>query len=379
MKQQVPFVDLKTMHRELADEILGVWRDLLENASFVGGAELQEFEREFAAFIGTEHCVGVSSGTAALRLALQAVGVGHGDEVVTVAHTFIATGEAITQVGAVPVLVDVHRGCATMHAGHFEAAITPRTRAVVPVHMYGQTADMQPILDIARRYGLAVVEDAAQAHGARYHGARAGSLGDAAAFSFYPGKNLGACGDGGAVTTNDSALARKVTILRNHGQTKKYHHEVEGWNARLHTVQAAALRIKLRHLERWTVQRREAAAAYARQLEGTELELPPEMPGREHVYHLYVVRHHDRDRIQSTLDEQGVTSGLHYPAPLHLLQAYARLGHSKGDFPESERWASYGLSLPLYPGLTDELIRYVASVIRSMNLEPARRATGVGS
>jgi len=362
--RSVPFLDLKSPHRELADEILAKWRQILEGAAFVGGPEVEAFEQEFAEFAGTEHCVGVSSGTDALRLALQAMGVGPGDEVITVPNTFIATTEAITQVGAKPVFVDVEADSATMDPADLEAAITSRTKALVPVHLYGQAADMTPILDIANRHGLLILEDAAQAHGALYHGRPVGGLGHAAAFSFYPGKNLGACGEAGAVTTSDPDLAHRVRVLRDHGQPEKYIHSVEGWNARLDALQAAALRIKLRHLGDWTRARRAAAEDYGQCLEGSGVQIPSELSGRKHVYHLYVVRHPERNRLRQALDAEGIASGLHYPIPLHLQEAYARLGHRRGDFPRAELWASEGFSLPMFPGLSRGQIEHIAEAVK---------------
>lgn len=374
MSPPIPFLDLKTPHRELSDEILAVWKRLLENAAFIGGAEVEGFEQEFAAFTEMPHCVGMSSGTDALRLAVIALGVKPGDEVITAAHTFIATTEAISQGGGKPVLVDIDPVTATLDPEAVEAAITPRTRLIVPVHLYGQPADMDPILETARRHSIRVLEDAAQAHGARYKGRAAGSMGDAAGFSFYPGKNLGACGDAGATTTPDPEIDARMRMLRDHGQSQKYHHAVEGWTARLDALQAAALRIKLRHLARWNEQRREAARWYGELLEGSALLLPREASDRVHVYHLYVVRHPDRDRIQKTLADREVASGLHYPVPLHLQKAYAGLGYSEGDFPNSERWARHGLSLPIFPGITREQVERVAEVLRGIDLEPQGEA-----
>ena len=367
----IPFLDLKTPHRELADEILPVWKRILEGAGFIGGPEVAGFEEEFAKFTGTEHCVSVSSGTDALLLAMVAMGVGDGAEVITVPHTFIATTEAITQAGGKPVFVDVDHATGTMDPAKLEAAITPRTRLIVPVHLYGQPADMKPIGEIAERHGIPVLEDAAQAHGAEYHGAPAGSLGRGAAFSFYPGKNLGACGEAGAFVTRDKDLADRVRVLRDHGQPKKYHHDVEGYNARCDALQAAALRIKLRHLPRWNDQRREAAAAYRAGLAGSGVEIPAELQGRKHVYHLFVVRHPQRDEIQRALGEQQIHTGLHYPIPLHRQAAYAAMGLKDGDFPQSERWAYQGVSLPMFPGMTSEQVARVCEAIKEMKLEPA--------
>ncbi len=373
---RVPFLDLQTPHREMAAEILAAWEKILREASFVGGEEIRAFEAEFAAYVGVRHAVGVANGTDALRLALLAMGLGPGDEVLTVPHTFIATTEAITQAGGRPVFVDVDPETGTMDVSKVEAALTPRTRVLLPVHLYGQTADMDPLLEIARRRGLLVLEDACQAHGAGYKGQRAGSMGTAAAFSFYPGKNLGACGEAGAVTTDDPDLAARVAQLRDHGQAQKYEHDVEGYNARLDSLQAAALRIKLRRLDAWNEARRSAASRYQSALRDV-VEVPQEAPGRSHVYHLYVIRHPDRDRLKRALGEAGIGNGLHYPVPLHLQKAYRGMGFRPGAFPVAERWASLGLSLPMFPGLGDPQIDAVAKAV-TRALTP-RNAVSEGS
>ncbi len=359
----IPFLDLVTTHRDLSEEILAAWRRILHAAAFVGGEEVNGFEREFAEYLGADHAVGVGSGTEALRLALLATGLRPGDEVITVPHTFIATTEAITQAGGVPVFVDVDADTGTMDPSRIESALTPRTRVLLPVHLYGQPADMDPILEIARRRGLEVIEDACQAHGAEYRGRKAGTMGIASAFSFYPGKNLGACGEAGAVVTRDPDVALRVRKLRDHGQARKYHHEVEGTNGRLDGLQAAALRIKLRHLDAWNDARRRHARAYAEHLAGSGVELPAEMPGRKHVYHLYVIRHHRRDLVCERLARQGIGTGLHYPVPLHLQEAYRRLELGEGTFPVSERWAAHGLSLPMFPGMTGEQVDRVSEAV----------------
>jgi dTDP-4-amino-4,6-dideoxygalactose transaminase len=361
---RVPFLDLKSLHQDLAPEILRAWAEILQNAAFVGGVEVTGFENEFAAYIGTTHCVGLANGTDALRLALHALGVGTGHEVITVPHTFIATTEAVTQVGARPVFVDVDDRTGTMDVARVEAAITPRTRAILPVHLYGQCADMDALLEIAARHDVMVVEDACQAHGASYKGRKAGSMGHAAAFSFYPGKNLGACGEGGAVTTNDSTVAARLRMLREHGQRVKYVHAMEGYNARLDTLQAAALRIKLAHLDRWNEQRRAAARRYQEQLAGLDLKVPEEAEGRRHVWHLFVVRVSERDSLQRELEAAGIGWGFHYPIPLHLQEAYTGFGHKRGDFPNAEAWASSGVSLPMFPGMSEEQIGAVCDVVR---------------
>ncbi len=367
----VPFLDLKTPHQELSEEILAVWKKLLHNAAFVGGAEVAGFEEEFAAFCNAKHGIGVNSGTDALRLAIIALGAGPGDEVITVANTFIATTEAISQSGARPVLMDVDGPTANLDPSKLEAAITAKTKLIVPVHLYGQCADMDPIMAIARKHGIKVLEDAAQAQGATYKGKTAGSLGDAAAFSFYPGKNLGACGEAGAVVTDDADLAGRVRMLRDHGQAKKYYHDVEGYNARLDALQAAALRIKLRHLSKWNDQRREVAKGYERGLADSGLLLPLTAAEREHVYHLYVVRHPERGTIRENLGKANIHSGMHYPVPLHLQRAYASMELGPGSFPQSEHWASWGLSLPVFPGMTAEQVERVCSAINDMKLTAA--------
>lgn len=360
----IPFLDLKTIHCELQAEIVAAWQRILEDGAFVGGPEVEGFEREFAAYVGARHCVGVSNGTDALLFALLALGLRPGDQVITASHTFIGTSEPIGHAGGKPVFVDVDAATGTLDPALVEAAITPRTRFLLPVHLYGQPADMGPLLDIARRHDLKLVEDACQAHGAEYRGRRAGSLGHAAGFSFYPGKNLGACGEGGAVTTDDAAVAARVRQLRDHGQVRKYHHEIEGYNGRLDALQAAALRIKLRHLDGWNEQRRRAAATYAELLVGSPFELPTEAPGRKHVYHLYVVRHPERERVQAALTAAGIGTGLHYPVPLHLQPPYRSSSLPLGSLPRSEHWASAGLSLPMYPNIDQGQQARVAEALR---------------
>lgn len=373
----IPFLDLVTPHRELKNELIAVFEQALETGSFVGGPMVAGFEQDFSRFCRTRHCVGVGSGTDAVRFALLAAGVKRGDVVVTVPNTFIATAEAITQAGATPDFVDVDERTYSMDPEQlrkylqvqcsadgptgrvFNKRLGRPVTAVVPVHLYGQPADMDPILDLADRFGLRVVEDACQAHGAEYFSKKenawkmAGSMGNAAAFSFYPGKNLGACGEGGAVTTNDDEIARQVRMLRDHGQAQKYYHELEGYNGRLDAIQAGILRIKLRHLTAWNEKRRECARRYHELLGSTypAIKLPYEPSWARAVYHVYVVRVQNRDPLQKHLAEAGIGTGIHYPIPLHLQKAYADLGHKKGDFPVSEGVAADILSLPMYPGL----------------------------
>ncbi|HET9603945.1 MAG TPA: DegT/DnrJ/EryC1/StrS family aminotransferase [Gemmatimonadales bacterium] len=378
----VPFTDLRAMHDEVRADIERGWSRLIDTSAFVGGAVVADFEAAFARFCGTAQCVGVGSGTDAVRIALQAVGVGRGDLVITVPHTFIATVEGITQAGADPVFVDVddvtynmapalverylEQDCQEQGGQLVERRSGRRVAALLPVHLYGQAADMDPLVALARRFGLRIVEDAAQAHGATYKGKRCGSLGDAAAFSFYPGKNLGAMGEAGAVTTQDPAVAERCRVLREHGQSERYIHVTgDGSNARLDAVQAVALSAKLPRLEQWTDQRRRVAAWYAERLADLDLVLPHEGAGREHVYHLYVVQAPDRDAVRRHLEEQKVGSGLHYPVPLHRQQAYAELGYEAGAFPVSERVAARCLSLPMFPHMTESQADSVAEALRA--------------
>jgi dTDP-4-amino-4,6-dideoxygalactose transaminase len=388
----IPFLDLVSPHLELEDELVRVFTTALRTAAFIGGSELERFEREFAAFCDVRHSVGVSSGTDALRFALMGAGVDTGDTVVTVPNTFIATTEAISQAGAHPEFAAVAERTHTLNPQRLRAyletdctrdPVTGRSRsrrtgspvtAVVPVHLYGQMADMDPILELAAQYNLVVIEDACQAHGAEYFSRkdglwhRAGSMGQAAAFSFYPGKNLGACGEAGAVTTSDERVARRCRILRDHGQSKKYFHDIEGYNGRLDAIQAGFLRVKLRHLSTWNEERRERAHAY-RDLFAREggVVLPHAPRWSRSVYHLYVVRIADRDRVQGQLADAGIGTGIHYPIPLHLAKAYEGLGFRRGDFPVAEQAASEILSLPMFPGLTlDSQRRVVAQVLKSM-------------
>lgn len=374
---QIPFLDLVSPHLELEDELVEVCRNTLKSAAFIGGAAVEGFEKEFGRFCGVSHCAGAGSGTDALRFALIAAGVQPGDTVVTVSNTFIATVEAITQAGAAPSFIDVDEETFNMDpglladyldsrcdAGSDGRPIDRRTRrpvtAVVPVHLYGQVCDMDRITEIAAAYRLKVIEDACQAHGAAYfsekHKAwkRAGSMGDAAAFSFYPGKNLGACGEGGAVTTENSAVDSAARMLRDHGQTKKYHHAIEGYNGRLDAIQAGVLSVKLPRLEAWNEMRREKARAYSGLFAGSEKVAAPAEPSwSKAVWHLYVIRVKGRDRLQKVLTENGVGTGLHYPVPLHLQKACERYGYRRGELPVTERLAAEILSIPMYPGLTD--------------------------
>ncbi len=421
---QIPFLDLITPHQELEEELVEVFRNCLETASFIGGMQVESFEKEFAKFCEAKYCVGVNSGTDALRFALIAAGIGPGDEVITVPNTFIATTEAISQTGATLAFVDIDERTYNMDPNQLEdhlkkrckvrgsrleatnvnpqsvnpndnfssslqpptsnhslrpptSNLKPQPKAVLPVHLYGQPADMDSIQEIADRYGLVVIEDACQAHGALYYSGKdkkwkkAGSMGLASAFSFYPGKNLGACGEGGAVTTNDEKIAQKVRMLRDHGQAKKYYHEFEGYNGRLDAIQAGILGIKLRYLSEWNEKRRLNASLYTKHLTHNThhsslntVITPYEPSWSKAVYHLYIIRVRRRDELQRYLSENGIMTGLHYPVPLHLQSAYMNIGLKKGDFPVTEKVSSEILSLPMFPQLTEQQIRYVADKVK---------------
>ena len=339
---------------------------VLDSGSFVLGQEVATFEEEFAAYCNTRFGMAVNSGTSALHLALLAAGIGPGDEVITVPFTFVATVAAILYTGARPVFVDIDPQSFNMDPNQIEAAITPRTKAILPVHLYGQPADMDPIVEIARHHGLTVIEDAAQAHGAEYKGRRAGSLGDLGCFSFYPGKNLGAYGEGGLVVTNNPEYARTIRMLRDWGQERKYHHVLQGYNYRMEGLQGAILRVKLRYLEAWTEARRAHAAHYDELLADAGLQLPRVLRACRHVYHIYAVRVPQRDAVQHLLHEHGIQTGIHYPIPVHLQPAYAALGYGVGDFPHTEAAANEVLSLPMFPELTPELQERVAHVVRQL-------------
>jgi dTDP-4-amino-4,6-dideoxygalactose transaminase len=359
----IPFLDLKAQYRSIKDEIDHALLGVLESAAFVLGPEVARFEEQFAPYQGAAHAIGVNTGTSALHLALLAAGVGPGDEVITAPFTFVATVAAIRYAGATPVFVDIDPASMTMNPGAMETAITSRTKVILPVHLYGQPADMQPIMTIAQRHGLKVIEDACQAHGAEYRGRRVGSIGDLAAFSFYPSKNLGAFGEGGAVTTGNDGWARTIRMMRDWGQEQRYHHVIQGFNYRMDAFQGAILNVKLRHLNKWTEARRERAARYTQLLAGSGVETPREMPYARHVYHVYVIRCLDRSRLQQSLQQRGIQTGLHYPIPLHLQPAHRDLGYREGQFPHAEAAAREVLSLPIYPEMPMEFVEQVAAAV----------------
>jgi dTDP-4-amino-4,6-dideoxygalactose transaminase len=373
---QIPFVDLKSQYAALRDEITLAISGALESMDLILGPNVEAFETEFAAFCGVEHAIGVGSGTDALYLALRACDIGRGDEVITVSNSFVATASAILMTGATPVFVDVDARTHTMDPDRLRAAITLNTKAIVPVHLYGRLADMSALLAIAREYGLRVIEDACQAHGAEDRLGRAGGIGDVAAFSFYMSKNLGAYGEAGAVTTRDGQIAERVRRLRNHGSVRRYEHLEVGANARLDEVQAAVLRVKLRHLETWNQRRRHHAARYGESLEGLDV-VPPAASGKaDHVYHLYVIQvpAASRDEIQKALGARGIATGIHYPIPIHQQPAMQRMVYGSGDMTVTESLAPRILSLPLYAELEGEQIRYVADALRDALPRPVQVA-----
>jgi dTDP-4-amino-4,6-dideoxygalactose transaminase len=372
----VPFLDLKAQYSQIQDEVLPMISEAMQNAAFVGGPQVSGFEEEFARFCESKYCVGVNSGTDALRFALMAAGIGPGDDVITVPNTFIATTEAVSQVGAKPVFVDIRPDTCNMDPDKLEdylkkrftpqaSSLKPQPKAVIPVHLYGQPADMDSILKVAQKHNLVVIEDACQAHGALYKGKKAGPLGIAGCFSFYPGKNLGAYGEGGAVVTNDEEIAGRIRMIRDHGQAKKYYHDMEGYNGRLDAIQAGVLRIKLKRLDAWNWARRNNAAYYNELLAGIPgVTMPVEADFARSVYHLYVIQIADRDGLQKFLGEKGVATGLHYPLPLHMQRAYEHLGYREGDFPVTEEVSRNLLSLPMFPELTSAQIEYVVDCIK---------------
>jgi dTDP-4-amino-4,6-dideoxygalactose transaminase len=351
---EVPLADLKAQYRLLKDEVLASLAEVAESTAYVLGPKVAAFEKDFAAYAGAKHCVGVNSGTSALHLALICAGVNAGDEVVTVPMTFIATSWAISYCGATPVYVDVDPDTATMDAALVEKKITRKTKALLPVHLYGQPADLEPLLDLSRRHGIPLVEDVAQAHGATYRGRQAGTIGQSGCFSFYPGKNLGAYGEAGAIVTDDDAIAARMRALRDHAQEKRYHHNEIGFNYRMDGFQGAVLGIKLKHLERWTISRIRLAERYLELLADLPVKLPVHREDRRHVWHLFVARHRQRDQIREQLEQRGIHTGLHYPIPLHLQKAYQHLGYREGDFPVAERIGRECFTLPLFPEMSSE-------------------------
>jgi dTDP-4-amino-4,6-dideoxygalactose transaminase len=365
----IPFVDLKAQHAGIKTEINAAIERVLDSCQFVLGSEVGAFEAEFASYCEAEQGIAVNSGTSALHLALLAAGIGPRDEVITVPFTFMATVSAIQYTGATPVFVDIDPRSFTMNVQRIEAALTERTKAIIPVHLYGQPADMDPILRIAKDHGLVVIEDAAQAHGAEYKGRRAGSIGDMGCFSFYPGKNLGACGEGGMVVTNNPEFTRTIRMLRDWGAEKKYQHVLKGYNYRMEGIQGAVLRAKLRHLEVWTEARRAVAARYDRLFAGSSIRTPEAMPYARHVFHIYAIRSTRRQAWQEALQAQGIHTGIHYPIPVHLLPAFADLGHAVGHFPHSEQAAEEVLSLPMYPELTSEQCARVSDAVKALALD----------
>lgn len=363
MSMRVPFVDLQAQYRSIESEVQTAVLDSMARCDFVLGEAVQTFEKAFAAYCDVKYAVGVDSGYSALEMLVRAYDIGPGDEVITAANTFIATALAITNMGATPVLVDMDPATYNIDVTKIEAAITPATKAIMPVHLYGQPADMDPIMALAEKHNLVVLEDASQAHGARYKGHRVGSIGHATGFSLYPGKNLGAYGDAGIITTNDASIAEKCRMLRNLGMKVKYHHDIKGYNHRLDTMQAAVLNVKLPRLDGWNEKRRKTAVLYTQQLQSLPIVTPLVPDWAEPVFHLYVVQVEDRDGLQKQLETAGIASGIHYPIPIHLQPAYSELGYQAGDFPETEAYSQKILSLPIYPELIEACVDYVVATI----------------
>jgi dTDP-4-amino-4,6-dideoxygalactose transaminase len=361
----IPFSTVQPMHMEIEEEAFAVFRQVYLNGWFIQGEQCDSFEQEYSNYIGTKYAVGCGNGLDGLYLSLRAYEIGTGDEVIVPSNTFIATALAVSFTGATPVFVEPSLESYNIDPEKIEAAITSRTRAIIAVHLYGQCANMDPILKIAHNHGLKVIEDAAQAHGATYKGKRAGSLGDVASFSFYPGKNLGAFGDGGCVTTNDKEVANKVRALGNYGSDEKYHHIYKGVNSRLDEVQAALLRVKLKHLDRWNSERQRICRRYLAEIKNEEIELPRTLPQNEHVYHIFAILSESRDNFQDYLAKRGIGTAIHYPKAIHLQEAYVDMGTKVGDYPIAEKIASQELSLPLYYGLKDEEVNYIIEQINA--------------
>lgn len=363
---KVPFLDLKIQYQSIRDEVAVAIQQVLDNTAFAGGPFVADFEKEFAAFCGCKYAIGVNSGTLALWMTFLCLGIGYEDEVITVPNTFIATAEAISFCGAKIVFVDIEEKTYNMNPDLLEDVITPKTKAIIPVHLYGQMADMDPIMEIAKEHNLFVIEDACQAHGAEYKGKSTGSIGDVGCFSFYPGKNLGAYGEGGAVVTNNDELAGKIRMFRDHGQERKYYHSIVGWNSRMDGFQGAVLSVKLEHLKNWNEARRENAKVYNNLLADIDgVIIPGEVDYGKHVYHIYAIRVKNRDALIRALAEKDIHCGIHYPIPIHLQEAFQFLGYGKGNFPETEKCADELISLPMFPELTKEQIEYVVSEIKS--------------
>ena len=361
---QIPLVDLKQQYLGIKDEIDSAIQDVFDNTAFILGKKVVDFEEKFANICNVRHCIGVNSGTSALRLALLALGIKPNDEVITTPFTFIATTEAISHIGAKPVFVDIDEKTYCIDPKRIKEKITPKTKAIIPVHLFGQPADMDPILEIAEKHGLKIIEDAAQSHNALYKNKKAGSIGDVSCFSFYPGKNLGAYGEAGAVCTNDGDLANKLVLLRQHGELKRYYHDVIGDNCRMEAIQGAVLGVKIKYLDEWTEKRRKNAQVYNKFLEKLDIVLPYEAGYARHVYHIYAIRAKKRNELRDFLGNKGIATGIHYPIPVHLQKAYSFMGLKKGSFPASEKIAQEILSLPMYPELTEEQMKYIADNIQ---------------
>lgn len=365
---QVPFLNLKMQYADLKQEIDAAMQEVCTKTAFAGGPYVETFEKAFAEYCDVLYAVGVSSGTSAIYLALKAMGIGEGDEVITVPNTFIATVEAISLTGARPVFVDIEKETYTINPDMIEDSITPMTKAIIPVHLFGQMADMDPIMEIASKHDLFVIEDAAQAHGSTYKGKKAGSIGDAGCFSFYPGKNLGAFGEAGAIVTNHPITEQTIRVLRDHGQSQKYHHDVIGWNDRMDGLQGAVLNVKLKYLNEWNTARRDHAYLYNQLLKKAQhITTPTEASYARHVYHVYAIRVANREQLAENLHEHNIHFGIHYPVPVHLTEAYEFLRYKEGSFPNTESYASKLLSLPMYPELTDDQIEYVATTIKRLS------------